>query len=92
MLSLEEQVSEHTPEAFIWHTAADQSVPVENSFLFANALHKQKIPVELHIYPYGIHGLSTADKFSQFSDGRGIQEECTSWISLAETWLKKRAW
>lgn len=92
LLSLDQQVTEHTPEAFIWATAEDASVPVENSFLFAMALHKQNIPVEMHIYPHGIHGLATADKFSQFADGRGIQDECTSWIPLAARWLKDRAW
>lgn len=92
LLSLDMQVTEHTPEAFIWATAEDASVPVENSFMFAMALHKHNIPVEMHIYPHGIHGLATADKFSQFADGRGIQDECTSWIPLAARWLKDRAW
>ncbi len=92
LLSLEKQVTEHTPEAFIWATAEDEGVPVENSFLFASALHRAGIPIELHVYPHGIHGLSTADKFSQFADGRGIQEECTSWVNLAAKWLENRAW
>ncbi len=92
LLSLEHQVTEHAPEAFIWATAEDEGVPVENSILFASALHRVGIPIELHIYPRGIHGLSTADKFSQFADGRGIQEECTTWLNLAAKWLEIRAW
>lgn len=92
LLSLEKHVSEQTPETFIWHTASDTSVPVENSLLFVSALHQHKVSVEFHMYPVGIHGLSTADKFSQNSDGRGIQEECQSWLPLVQTWLDSRAW
>ncbi len=29
LLSLEKQVTEYTPPAFIWHTYTDQSVPVQ---------------------------------------------------------------
>lgn len=91
-LSLEKYVSEQTPEAFVWHTASDASVPVENSLLFVSALHQHKIPVEFHMYPIGKHGLSSADKLSQNQDGSGIQEECQSWLPLVATWLEKRAW
>ena len=56
--SLEKQVSSLTPPTFLWHTAADTAVPVENSLLFATALAANQIPFEMHIYPEGRHGLS----------------------------------
>lgn len=59
--SCHRQVSDHTPPAFLWHTAADQAVPVVNSLLYAQALSEHSIPFSLHIYPYGHHGLSTVD-------------------------------
>ena len=59
--SCDKMVTETTPPAFLWHTAADQAVPVMNSLLYAQALSANKVPFELHIYPYGRHGLSTAD-------------------------------
>lgn len=40
LLSLEKQVTEHTPPAFIWHTYTDQSVPVQNSLLLIGAMKK----------------------------------------------------
>lgn len=43
--------------------------------------------MELHVYPEGIHGLSLANELVECLDGRGVQEECTSWISLVDTWL-----
>lgn len=54
--SLEFQVTTDTPPTFLWHTVTDDCVPVENSLLFFEALHKYKVPVELHLYPTGVHG------------------------------------
>jgi len=56
-MSCEKAVREDTPPCFIWHTAADQAVPCENSLMFAAALSEKKIPFELHIFPEGRHGL-----------------------------------
>ena len=61
LLSCDRQVGEGTPPAFLWHTSEDRTVPVENSLLYAAALSRFHIPFELHIYPYGWHGLATAD-------------------------------
>ncbi|WP_298731350.1 alpha/beta hydrolase [uncultured Subdoligranulum sp.] len=58
--SLERHVTQETPPVFLWHTAADELVPVQNSLLFAQQLAEQKVPFEMHIYPYGVHGLSLA--------------------------------
>ena len=49
-------VSENTPRAFIWHTAEDKSVAVENSYRYATALFRKGVPCELHVFPYGAHG------------------------------------
>ncbi len=87
-MSLENQVTEHTPKTFLWHTATDDTVPVENSIYFFQALHEKNIPVEMHIYPVGGHGLSLANYETSYADGYGIQKECESWIDLAGDWLK----
>ena len=92
LLSLEKHVTNMTPPAFIWHTASDASVPVENSLFFVSELHKHGVEVEFHMYPQGKHGLSTADALSQNSDGTGLMADCTSWMELVEIWLKRRAW
>jgi acetyl esterase/lipase len=59
--SCDRNVKPTTPPAFIWHTAEDACVPVANSLLYAAACSKHQVPFELHIYPYGPHGLSTCD-------------------------------
>ncbi len=86
--SLEKHVSEKTPPAFIWHTAADESVPAENSLLFANALLKSRVAVELHVYPYGAHGLSLAT--SEVEDpqkNRLPDPHVAGWLDLCAEWL-----
>lgn len=88
-MSLEKQVSEDTPSTFIWHTFADDCVPVENSLLFVMALKEKNIPTEFHMYPVGGHGLGLATEITACPNGYGIQKECQSWISLVETWLKQ---
>ena len=88
-MSLETQVTEDVPVTFLWHTTTDDCVPVENSLLFYQALKAKNIPVEMHIYQKGAHGLGLANRETQGADGFGIQEECQSWITLTEEWMKQ---
>lgn len=91
-VSLEKQVTEHTPPVFLWHTYTDDAVPVENSLLFIQALKKYNTPVEFHMYPVGGHGLSTCDEQAANAEGYGVQRECESWLALARSWLKDILW
>lgn len=88
-MSLDKQVSKDTPPTFLWHTATDNSVPVENSILFFMALKQAGVPVEMHIYPCGEHGLALANFETSNKDGFGIQKECESWITLACDWMEQ---
>ena len=85
--SCENLVSSHTPPAFIWHTAEDNCVPVANSLMYAAALSGHKIPFELHIYPFGGHGLSTADAQTNGELPPEIAR-VHKWIPDALSWLK----
>lgn len=87
--SLEDQVSENTPPAFIWHTYNDQDVPVENSLLLVASMKKYNIPLELHIYPHGTHGLGLASYETAEKDcEEHIQYECQNWIDMFGVWLR----
>lgn len=88
-LSLENQVTPDTPPTFLWHTATDETVPVENSLYFFQACLQQGVSAELHIYPVGGHGLSLANEETCRVNGIGVQKECQSWIGLAQTWLEE---
>ena len=81
-------VSDKTPPAFLWHTADDTCVPVQNSFLYAQALISRNIPVEMHIYPFGNHGLSTCDKetcdnvTTEIAHNARWIDDCIKWLEL----------
>ena len=77
MFSAEENVSENTPPAFIWHTAEDSLVPVANSLLLAEALSAKKVPFELHVFPRGPHGKALAYDDPIVGQWRGM---CQKWL------------
>ncbi len=54
--SNELQVTDQTPPTYLTHTGDDQTVDVNNSIAFYQALNKHKIPAEMHLYPTGDHG------------------------------------
>lgn len=56
LFSNEEQVTLQTPPAFLVHASDDDAVNPENSIRFYEALLKNKIPAELHLYEHGGHG------------------------------------
>ncbi len=59
-VNLNEAVDKDTPPAFIWATAEDNAVPPSNALRYALALDDKGISYELHVYPRGVHGLSSA--------------------------------
>ncbi len=79
-LSAEQNITVDTPPMFLWHTANDGAVPVENSLMLASSLAKQGIPFELHIYPDGPHGLGLA----------GGNPIVGSWSGLVQKWFNKQ--
>lgn len=60
-MSLETQVTEKTPPCFLWQTAEDDCVPVENSYLFARACKAAGVDFAHHVFTSGQHGLALAD-------------------------------
>ena len=74
-----------TPPMFLWHTAADNVVSASNSYEYAGALYRLGIPVEMHIYPFGNHGLGLANRTD--SDWQCVPH-VQSWSALLLNWLK----
>lgn len=87
-LSLEKRIGSNFPPTYIWHTASDESVPVENSLVLALALQKNNIPYELHIYEKGKHGLSLADK-TVLAEELDISGGVANWFNEAIAFLKE---
>jgi len=71
------QVNATTPPTFLLHSADDKAVPVANSLLFYEALIKNEVPVEMHLFPKGGHGYALAR-------GKGALEE---WPDLLYRWI-----
>ena len=67
----------------------DETVPVENSLMFATALRQHNIPTELHVFAGGAHGIGTAGELTMSSDGYGVVKECECWMDLANAWIKE---
>ncbi len=84
--SCDKNVKSTTPPAFLWHTAADDCVPLKNSLLYAEALWRNKVPVELHVYPFGGHGLSTCDS-QTIDDMTPVYDYNSAWIPAVKKWL-----
>ena len=77
--SLEENVDASSPPAFIWHTAEDKTVPVIGSLMLASSYVKNNVPVSIHVYPYGCHGISLATEFSNY-EARVAQPLAQRWL------------
>lgn len=82
--SLDRRVSSATCPAFLWHTAEDKTVPVENSLQFAAALSREGVPFELHIFPHGRHGMSSCTEETGSRDDYNAR-----WMDLAMAWLDR---
>jgi acetyl esterase/lipase len=77
-LSSETQVTAQTPPAFIYHTNADTTVPVENAVAYFLALRKAGVPAEMHVFKEGRHG-----------SGLGMTDPALAeWPKLLANWLR----
>ncbi len=81
LYSNEKQVTSKTPPTFLVHASDDGGVSPNNSIVFYQALLKNKIPAELHIYQNGGHGF-------------GMHNATTKdeWMDRCKNWLDKNGW
>jgi acetyl esterase/lipase len=79
-LSNHRNVTTKTPPTFLFHTKEDKAVPPANSEMFHDALKKAGVPVEMHLYDKGPHGVGLAPKDPVLS----------KWPEKLEAWLKGR--
>lgn len=70
------------PPTFMWHTADDEAVSLYNSLDMVNALKKNNIKFEYHIFPTGVHGLSLATKESAMDDIRKYNPYVSRWFKM----------
>ena len=87
--SLENRVSQETVPMFITSTATDALVPVQSSLYLATALCKNNIPFELHIYPYGPHGLALGNDITSNGNANMLNVRYSRWVDDACAWVKE---
>ena len=79
-MSLETQVTAATPPLFIAFTTEDSVVPVQNGLLLYQACLDAGVPVEMHLFEKGRHGL-----------GLGVEDlPFKRWPGLFLDWLRNR--
>jgi acetyl esterase/lipase len=76
--SNEMHVNSNTPIAFLVHAKDDKVVPIENSFIYVDALKSNGVEAELFVYETGGHGFGMINKTSS-----------ESWINAMKSWLQK---
>jgi acetyl esterase/lipase len=80
--SNEKQVTPETPPTFITQSTDDGLI--SNSIVFYQALIKNKVPAELHLYQNGGHGYGMNNKTTKDK----WMDRCLAWMD-ANGWLKK---
>ncbi|KAI2630754.1 alpha/beta-hydrolase [Hypoxylon sp. NC1633] len=73
----EKRVGACTPPTFLFHTANDAAVPVQNALLFAAAMARHRRPFEILVLPDGPHGI-----------GLALGDERLGWTGELWRWLK----
>jgi acetyl esterase/lipase len=81
LYSNELQVTAQTPPTFLVHAEDDKVVPVQNSLVFYQALHRHNVPAEMHLYPQGGHGFGMNNKTTK-----------DQWIERLQNWMDANGW
>ena len=85
-------IDENSAPAFIWSTFNDGVVPCDNALLAALKYKERKVPVSVHVFGKGQHGLSVADatvyKNSDAVDNMSVS--APEWVRLALEWLEEQ--
>jgi acetyl esterase/lipase len=86
LYSNEKQVTKEIPPVFIFQTSADTAVVPENAVRFYLACKKAGVPVEMHIYEKGRHGVGLG------SDPKwtGGEKSVATWPDRLTDWMKAR--
>ena len=84
-VSVVKKVTKATPPCFIFATTADQTVNSLNATAFYDALKRVGVPVELHIFERGTHGLGMGQGMKRFP-------EVAIYPTLVANWMAVHGW
>lgn len=75
--SIQKSVHKDMPPLFVWHTITDNAVDVRNVLMLAESCHEKGVPMELHIFPDGPHGMGVPDGHPYVARWTGF---CKDWL------------
>jgi len=81
LYSNQKQVTANTPPTFLVQAEDDNVVPVENSLMFYDALLKNNVKAEMHIFPAGGHGFGLYNKTTK-----------DLWFDRLTEWMDANGW
>lgn len=81
-LSSELHVGPDSPPAFLFATTDDGVVPVQNTVAFYLGYVQRHLPVEMHLFEHGPHGVVLAEKLPG----------AAAWPDLLCTWMSLHGW
>ena len=79
--SNELQVNSNTPPTFLVHASDDDAVKPQNSIAFYQALLKNHVAAEMHIYESGGHGF-----------GLNLKNKNEQWMDRCKNWMQNHGW
>jgi acetyl esterase/lipase len=84
-ISVIKLVTKKTPPCFIYSTTEDQTVNSMNATAFYDALKREGVPAELHIFERGPHGTGMAQGLKNLP-------ELAIYPTLLENWMEMHKW
>jgi acetyl esterase/lipase len=79
--SNELQVNSNTPPTFLVHASDDGAVKPQNSIVFYQALLKNHVAAEMHLYESGGHGF-----------GLNLKNKNEHWMERCKNWMQNHGW
>ena len=79
--SNELQVNTDTPPTFLVHASDDDAVKPQNSIVFYQALLKNHVAAEMHLYETGGHGF-----------GLNLKNKNEHWMERCKNWMQNHGW
>ena len=83
------KVDKDTPEMFVFHTFKDDVVKTENILHILEEMNNHHIPIEVHLFRSGVHGLSLGNELVSQGSDHMIEENFASWFDLSINWLNE---
>lgn len=85
-IAADQHVTTNNVPTFVWVTAADPLVPVQNALAYVQASITAGVDTELHVFHQGPHGLALANSVTAWKPGTDLPH-VAHWLDLATEWL-----